>query len=155
MTIVPQQGAVAARSARHCGQHGSVSVEVAILLPVFLLLIALATVVGRLTVAANAVTIAAHDAARAASISRDHDTAHEQAVRVASTTLADQGLRCEDLTVTPDTSQFSRPVGTPATVEVTVVCDVAMRDIAFAGLPGSRQVSASFTSPIDTWRGRQ
>lgn len=155
MSIGVPRSDAAGRWTRPPGQRGSVSVEVAILLPVFLLLIALATVVGRLTVAANAVTIAAHDAARAASISRDHHTAQEQAVTVARTTLADQGLRCEDLIVTPDTSQFSRPVGTPATVEVTIVCDVALRDIAFAGLPGSRQVSASFTSPIDTWRGRQ
>jgi Flp pilus assembly protein TadG len=140
---------------RHTGERGSVSVEAAILLPVFLLLIVLATVVGRLTVAANAVTIAAHDAARAASVSRDHDRAHDRAVEVARTTLADQGLRCESLRVIPDTSQFSRPVGTPATVEVTIVCDVALRDIAFAGMPGSRQVSATFVSPIDTWRGRQ
>lgn len=137
------------------GQRGSVSVEMAILLPALLLLIVLATVVGRLAVASNAVTIAAHDAARAASVSRDDETARDRAISVARTTLADQGLRCEHLEVVPDTSQFARPVGTPATVEVTIVCDVALRDVAFAGLPGSRQVSATFVSPIDTWRGRQ
>jgi hypothetical protein len=139
------------------GTHGrgSVSVELAILLPIFLLLLALATVIGRLAIAANAVTIAAHDAARAASISREADTAHDRAVGVAHTTLADQGLHCEELAIQVDTSGFARPPGIPATVEVTIVCEVALRDIAFAGLPGSRQISVSFVSPIDTWRGRQ
>jgi Flp pilus assembly protein TadG len=152
MTLRPSH---ATRTTAQSDQRGSVAVETAILLPVFLLLIALATVVGRLAIATNAVTLAAHDAARAASMSRDEDTAHERAIEVARTTLADQGLPCQRLVVSPDTSQFARSVGTPASVEVTVVCDIALRDIAVAGLPGNRQVSATFVSPVDTWRGRQ
>lgn len=141
------------RDARHSG--GSVSVEVAVLLPAFILLIVLATMVGRLTVAANAVTVAAHDAARAASISRDRAAAEERAYAVATETLAAQGVPCSDLTVGSDTSAFALPVGTPATVEVTVTCEVSFADIVMAGLPGSRTVSATFVSPIDTWRGRR
>ncbi|HLV57387.1 MAG: TadE/TadG family type IV pilus assembly protein [Micromonosporaceae bacterium] len=141
------------RDARHSG--GSVSVEVAVLLPAFILLIVLATMVGRLAVATNAVTAAAHDAARAASISRDETTAQERAYAVATDTLAAQGLHCIDLTVDSDTSGFALPVGTPGTVEVTVTCQVSFADIVFAGLPGSRTVSATFVSPIDTWRGRR
>jgi len=132
-----------------------VSVEVAVLLPAFLLLIVLATMVGRLAVAANAVTAAAHDAARAASISRDQATAEQRAYAVATATLSAQGLRCTDLTVDPDTSGFALPVGIPATVEVTVTCQVSFADIVMAGLPGSRTVSATFVSPIDTWRARR
>lgn len=135
--------------------RGSVSVEVAVLLPAFLLLIVLATMVGRLAVATNAITVAAHDAARAASISRDRDTAEQRADTVATETLAAQGLHCRRLQVRSDTSQFSLPVGTPATVRVTVTCEVSFADIAFAGLPGTRTVSATFVSPVDTWRGRR
>lgn len=141
--------------ARRAGRRGSVSVELAVLLPAFLLLIVLATVVGRVAIAGNAVTVAAHDAARAASLSRDAATAHDAALDAARSSLTDQGLRCATLQVHPDTSGFAAPVGTPATVEVTVVCDVSLDDITFAGMPGSRQVSASFTSPVDTWRERR
>lgn len=129
--------------------------EVAILLPALLLLIMLATMVGRLAVASSAVTAAAHDAARAASISRDQSAAEQRSYAVAVDTLTAQGLNCRSLLVQADTSQFSLPPGTPATVEVTVVCEVSFADIAFAGLPGSRTVSATFVSPIDTWRGRR
>ena len=48
------------------GERGSVSVEMAILAPVFVLLIIAAIVFGRTAIAANALDVAAHDAARAA-----------------------------------------------------------------------------------------
>lgn len=136
------------------GARGSVSVEVAVLLPAFLLLLVLATAVGRVSVAHGAVTVAAHDAARAASISRDMPTAAEQAVEVAGTTLAAQGLTCETLHVDPEVSGFAEPVGQPAHVTVTVSCQVSLTDLATFGPLESRLVAATFTSPIDTWRHR-
>ena len=55
-------------------ERGSVSIEVAVLAPAFIALMVLAGVVGRTAVAAEAIDAAAHDAARAASISRDGPT---------------------------------------------------------------------------------
>ena len=51
-------------------ERGSVSIEVAVLAPAFIALMVLAGVAGRSAVAAEAIDAAAHDAARAASISR-------------------------------------------------------------------------------------
>jgi Flp pilus assembly protein TadG len=128
-----------------------VSVELAILLPVLVLLAVTAIVNGRAETAYSAVDIAAHDAARAASISRTGAQAQTQAASVAYTTLADQGLGCDTLEVTVDVSGFDVPVGAPATVSVTVTCRLSFADL---GLPLTRELSATMASPIDTWRGR-
>jgi Flp pilus assembly protein TadG len=134
--------------------RGSVSVELAILAPAFLALVVLAAIVGRVAVAHNAVTVAAHDAARAASISRDAGTAATRAEAAARTALADQGLACAELVVDPDTTQFARPAGEPAVVSVTIACRVAVTDLAPVPMVEGRWVSATFVSPLDTWRGR-
>lgn len=135
-------------------ERGSVSVELAILAPAFLALILLAAMVGRVAIAHNAVTVAAHDAARAASISREAGTAADRAEAAARRALADQGLACTELVVDPDTTEFARPAGEPAAVSVTIACRVAVADIV--PVPGARArwVSATFVSPLDTWRGR-
>jgi Flp pilus assembly protein TadG len=135
-------------------ERGSVAVEFAILMPAFIALIALAIVVGRQTVAQSAIEVAAHDAARAASISRTAGTAQSHATEAARSALDSQGLHCEPLTVTVDTAQFSRPVGQPASVNATVHCTVSYADVALPGMPGSRNLDATFTSPLDVYRSR-
>lgn len=135
--------------------RGSVSVELAILLPGFVYLIVLAIVAGRQVVAQGAIDLAAHDAARAASLSRSAATAQARATTAAQDTLAQQGLACSSLTVTVDTEQFALPVGTPASISVTVQCVVSFADLAaLPGVPGSRTLTASFVSPLDQYRSR-
>ncbi|GAA1026193.1 hypothetical protein GCM10009557_03030 [Virgisporangium ochraceum] len=133
---------------------GSVSVELAILMPAFLVLIALAVVVGRQAVAQSAVDLAAHDAARAASLSRSAAVAEDRATDAARQTLARQNLGCVELTVTVDVDGFAVPVGQPASVGVRVACEVTFEDVAMPGVPGSRVLTASFESPLDRYRGR-
>jgi hypothetical protein len=50
-------------------------------------------------------------------------------------------------TVTVDTAGFAAPVGTPATVTATVRCVVNLADLAVPGVPGTRTVTATATSP--------
>lgn len=139
--------------------RGSVSVELAILTPAFLLLIVFAIVAGRTAIAYNAIDLAAHDAARAASISRDAGTAETQALAAALDTLAQQGLGCVDTAggaalVTVDTSGFRVPMGQPAAVSATVTCTVSFADVALPGVPTSRRLTSTFVSPLDTYRTR-
>lgn len=54
-----------------------------------------------------------------------------------------------------DTSQFSRPPGEPATVSATVTCRVQLSDLAIPGLPGSREITETVESPLDTYRMRR
>lgn len=139
---------------RRCRDEGSVSVELAILMPAFLVLIALAVVVGRQAVAQSAVDLAAHDAARAASLSRSPTVAEQRAMDAAVQTLARQGLGCVELAVTVDVDAFAVPVGQPASVGVRVACEVSFADVAMPGVPGTRTVTAASTSPLDRYRGR-
>lgn len=140
-------------------QRGSVSVETAILTPAFLLMIVLAVVAGRTVIAHNALDLAAHDAARAASISRDAASARDAAVTAATGALARQGLACTNdvaADVVVDTSGFDAPPDRLdlGFVAVTVVCEVSFADVALPGVPAARALRATFVSPLDIYRER-
>ncbi|GAB7039992.1 MULTISPECIES: TadE family protein [Catenuloplanes] len=140
--------------------RGSVSVEVAILTPVFIVLIVTAFVVGRTATTANAVDLAAHDAARAASISRDVVTADAAARAAAQKAMNNQGIRCTNTNVisygTPNSLAvaFNTGVGQPASVVVTVTCVVSFTDLGFPGVPGDRTIQSRYESVLDTYRSR-
>ena len=139
--------------------RGSASVEVAILTPAFLFLFVLAAVVGRVTIAQNAIDLAAHDAARAASISRTAGAAESAATAAAEDTLAEQDLDCVPLDVIVDSDDFGDALGVPAnpnnppTVSVRIVCDVSLVDLPMLDLD-TTTVEATHTSPLDYYRGR-
>jgi hypothetical protein len=120
-----------------------------------LALIGVAIVGGRIQVAGGAIETAAHDASRAASISRTADQARANAYAAADATLAQAGLHCARLDVTVDTSGFAVPVGQPATVTADVECVVDFSDLVPGGLPGSKRLQSRFTSMLDTFRARQ
>ena len=133
---------------------GSVSVELALLAPALLLLVAFAVVAGRTQIAENAVQDAARTAAREASLARDATTAAALASAQADRTLAAQDLRCQSTSVDIDTTGFQAPPGQPGDVTVAITCVVGMADLLAPGLPGSVTVEASFTSPVDAYRER-
>ena len=117
--------------------------------------LAILTLGGRLAMAIHAVQGAAAEAARAASISRTAGDASSAAMRGADAMLANSSLNCATRSVIVDTSGFGLPVGTPANVEATVECDVALEDLTLVpGMPSTHRVSATMVSPLDTYRGR-
>ena len=136
------------------GERGSLTLEFAVLAPGLLLLMGLLIVGGRVAIAGGSVQGAARDAARTASIARGAAEAQREGAASASESLARQGLRCSATTVDVATAGFAVPVGQPAHVRVDVTCRVELADLALPGLPGSRTVEASATSPIDSYRER-
>jgi len=136
------------------GERGSASLEMVILAPALLLVLAVLVFAGRLALAQQAVTAAAADAARTASIQRTPTAATTAARTAATTGLTGQGVSCAALDVAVDAAAFAAPVGTPATVAATVHCTVTLADLAIPLLPGATVVSATMTSPLDTWRER-
>jgi Flp pilus assembly protein TadG len=134
--------------------RGSVTLEFVVLAPVLLALIGLLIMAGRVGIASNSVEAAADEAARSASISRTAAGARSAAQDGARRTLAAQDLRCSSVQVDVDTSGFAVPVGLPAQVRATVTCVVALGDLALPGFPGSRTVTATAVSPVDTYRER-
>jgi Flp pilus assembly protein TadG len=146
---------------------GLASIELVILLPAFVLLVLLATYLGRTNVAQSSIDGAAQDAARAASLQRNKDDALTAAQAAAKATLdpspaAKSASPCVPGTVTAAitnagvTDPFATPLGTPARVDVKVSCTVYLSDLVFPGLPISGNVTktSTFSSPIDDYRVR-
>lgn len=135
-------------------ERGSAAIEAAIGVPAFLLFVGLIIFGGRTATTHQSVETAAADAARSASLERTSASARTQAISAATTSLSNQGIHCLDIDVSVDASQFSRTVGEAATVSVTVQCRLDLSDLSVPGVPGSRLIRATSTSPIDTWRER-
>lgn len=140
---------------RTANDRGSATLEATIGVPAFMLFVGLVIVGGRLAIAHQAVQSAASDAARAASIARTQTSADRAATSAAVSSVASQHLECGAPRITADTSGFRSRPGTPATVTVTVSCRVPLADLAVPGIPGSRTVTATAHSPIDTFRERR
>ena len=138
--------------ARHGAERGSATLEMAVLAPGLLLLIALLTYAGRHAMADGTVEQAAADAARAASLQRTAAAGERAATEVARRSLADQGLACLRSTVEVDTSGLHAAPGAPGQVTVTVSCPLKVADLPLA-LPAVT-VDATAVSPVDTYRER-
>ena len=132
--------------------RGSESVELAILLPIGLLLVAMLVVGARIALAGDRISGVAGIAARDASLARSATAAQQVATETATTALTSQGLHCIDVQVSVDTSGFTAPPGAAASVTVAVSCTVDLSDVGVAGLPGSRTLTDSATSPLDPAR---
>jgi len=135
------------------GDGGYAPVEIAPVAICFLLFLGLVITAGRTTSALLAVHDAARDAARQASVARTPQAAQAAARQSALSALASDGLDCSPR-VSVDTGGFGVPVGQPAQVSATVTCNVRLSDLAVPGLPGSRAITATFTSPLDPYRAR-
>ena len=153
MTRIPHPQRVH-RPDRKGSERGSAVIETVIGVPAFLLFVALIIFAGRMAIAHQAVEAAATSAARSASISRTQGEAAEAASPSASSTLASRGLTCTSTAVSVDTTGFAAPVGTPAQVTATVTCEVDLADLSVPGVPGSKTVTATMRSAIDTYRER-
>ena len=149
-----------AHTGPHDGPHydphdrGSTTLELVVWAPGLLLLIGLLVVAGRVNTANGAVEQAAVDAARTASAARTATGARDAARSTATQTLGAQGLACTTTTVTVDTAGYASRPGLRATVSATVSCPVRLSDLAVPGLPGTRTVSHTATSSLDTFQER-
>lgn len=139
---------------RRRDDRGSASIEAAVGIPAFVLFVGLIIFGGRTASTHQAVESAAADAARSASIARTSSTANQSAKAAARASLTNQGIECLNIKVTVDTSQFVRPVGESATVSVSVECRLDLADLSVPGVPGSRIIQATVSSPLDSFRER-
>lgn len=130
-------------------ERGSAAVELVLLVPVLVMLLLLVVTVGRFASARGLVDDAAQQAARAASLTRNPDTAEKTARTTAQHALDGAGVACASLAVTVDTSRFA-PGGR---VRVTVACTVSLAEMGALGVPGHRTLTASASSVLDVHRG--
>ncbi|MEU2200602.1 TadE family protein [Isoptericola sp. NPDC019482] len=136
-------------------ERGSAPLEAAIVVPAFMLLVALVVLGGRISLAHQVVQSAAADAARSASLERTNTAARNAAASAAGVALAGQQVECASTDVGVDSTGFGGEAGAASRVTVTVSCRVSLSDLTLIpGLPGTREVAASMTSPIDRWRSQ-
>jgi Flp pilus assembly protein TadG len=134
----------------HDERGDSGPLEMVILVPVLLALVALVVASGRTTAAASDVEFAARVGARAAAQANTAGGAQARAEQVVGATLADSGLTCVDQAISVDTGDL-RPGGR---VSVTVSCTVSLDDVADLQLAlGSRTMTATASEVIDRNRG--
>ncbi|MBA0127276.1 pilus assembly protein [Haloechinothrix sp. YIM 98757] len=133
---------------------GSVTVELAVLVPLLVVLTLLVIAAGRIHNAQQAVEHAAAMAARDASLARQASTATRQAETTSHHVLSQRELTCAPAEVTVDASGFASTPGELGLVEVTVRCTVTLADLGVPMLPGTTTRAGSATSPIDGFRER-
>jgi Flp pilus assembly protein TadG len=139
---------------RRRNERGSAAIEAAVGVPAFALLVGLIIFGGRTASTHKALQSAAADGARSASLARDAQTARTAAREAAVASIANQQIGCLGIDVAVDTTDFAKQPGVPGSVDVTVSCRLDLSDLAIPGVPGSRVMSATMSSPIDTWRER-
>jgi len=129
--------------------QGSSTVELTVATPLLVGLLLFVVLCGRLVEAQLDLDAAARSGARAASLARTVPAATADAEQAAMDTLAAHGVTCAQPSITVETGGL-QPGGA---VTVTVSCVVPLADLALIGVPGTRTVSATSTSPVDRWRG--
>lgn len=139
----------------HPREHGiSAALELVMYATAFMLLAGVLLYGGRLALANVAVSSAAAEAARAASLERSADGAAAAATFTAHDALDGENLRCAARSVEVDTAGFGTLVGEVGAVTVTVTCTIDNSDLVTVGIPGALQVSHSATSTLDAYRLR-
>ena len=134
---------------RRHSERGSVSIELVLLTPVLVVLLLLVVAFGRVQNARADVEAAARAAARAASTTRDASSARAAGERAAFMEFDGGRFRCDTLTFDIDTAAFSAD----GVVATTVSCRVALGDVSGMGIPGHHTITATFSEPLDRFRG--
>lgn len=129
-------------------ERGSATAEMALLTPLLIIMLLFIVFCGRLADSKLRLDDAAHQAARAASLARTVTAARDDARAAAQSALTSAGISCQSLDVTVETAGL-RP---GSTITVDIRCAVGLSDLALLGVPGDTTLSASFASPIDTYR---
>ena len=143
------------KARRRRTSRGTVSVEVALLVPVLVLVAAVATAGWRIWWAGSQARAAAESAARAASVQVSVVRASATVDDVVAADLRTAGLRCRDVSVQRSLEAVALPPGAPGTVSVGVTCSVALGDLLVPGLPGTITVRGRAVESIDIFRSRK
>lgn len=139
---------------KHRNERGSATLELVIVAPAALLILAAIIAAGRIALTQQAVQAVAYDTARAASIARNATEARAAATEVVAYSTAANNLTCSSTDLAISTTGFNQPVGTPAAVTTTMTCTVQLSDVALPGIPGAITIVRTGSSPIDTYRER-
>ena len=135
------------------GDRGE-AVPLVLLAPTIALIIGFLIFAGRVSLAGNAVSAAATAAARDASLARSAGGAVAAAQEAAARSLAQSGTKCTHMASEVDASGLDVPLGQIGTVSVAVRCTANLSDIGLPLIPGTKELTARASSPVDAYRQR-
>jgi len=135
-------------SARARGDAGAATTELVLVTPLLVVLLLFVVFCGRVAGAKGDVVGAARDAARAASIERDPDSARAAGEATAGEALQRQAIGCATLNTSVDVSNF----GPGGTVTVTLSCSIRVSDLTLLALPGTKTLTSTVVEVIDVYR---
>ncbi len=133
-------------------QRGSAALELTVLVPALMALMALVVSGARIWSARATVDEAAHRAARTATVTSDARASASRGREAGMANLED--LSCRVSSVVLDTTVLTRPPGEAGEVTATATCTVALGDLLLPGLPGELTITADASSVADRYRGR-
>lgn len=126
------------------------ALELTLLAPALLVVVALVLAYGRYSQVTGLLDTAARDSARAATQSRSRAEAEERVERIVDQTLADAAPSCAGSADYVMDDDGFLPGGF---VTVTVRCEVGYGDLGVPFAGGTTRIERSFTSPLDPYRG--
>ena len=126
------------------GDRGSASVELAVLLPVFVLFFGLVVFWGRHAEGQAEIDAAARWAARSLSIARNPTEAAAAAEADAASTVGEGQPSCTSMAFSWSASDTE--------VNVTVTCTVDTSELLLLPFPGTATITASVVEPRDQYR---
>ena len=107
-------------------ERGAIAAQAAAMVPLLTVVVVVVLFTGRVVEANNSVQAAAHEAARAATLTGNETDAADAAQTTAAANLNAGGLACRTLNVVPDLSRFH--AGGSVTVTVTCTADFSDMD---------------------------
>jgi len=132
-------------------ERGTAAVELALLAPVLVVLVAIVAAADRMVETKTAILSVAREAARVASEAPNAAAAHDAALATSEKVAAGLGLDPARLSVAQDHGGFGR--GEP--YEVSVSYQVTLADLPGLGLlPGSFVLGAEHAELIQTYKSR-
>lgn len=127
--------------------------EAAIIIPGLVMLVGMIILLGRDALAHQAVGSAAQQGARAVSVERSAAVGRAAAEDVVASSLTESGVECHTHSVDVDASGLEAPLGSRASVEVSVTCELSS-SMRLPGFPDTRTITVTRSSPVDTYRSR-
>jgi Flp pilus assembly protein TadG len=124
------------------------AVELVVLTPALVACILAVAAGARYEDARGQTSTAAYAAARAASLTTNHDAAVEAGRRAAARSLADRGPGCATLMVVINAGEFHAG----GSIRATVTCIADLADLTGLGLPGHKAFTATATVPLEQHR---
>lgn len=129
-------------------ERGSMAIEAVLLTPLLVAAIMVIVAGSRYVDARGQTNHAAYAAARAASLTTNHDAAVAAGRKAAVHSMVNRGLACSRLEVAIDAGEF-RPGGT---VRATVECVADLSDLSGIALPGTKTFTFTAVVPLEEHR---